>query len=87
MIYNTDFLIAAMMILLLILWYFIGQKKAEDLNSRVFLIFLILVSLDVAAEWISNYYITSAGNFGMGAVASTTLFYLFLAMRPYVMLC
>ncbi len=87
MIYNTDFLVAAMMILLLILWYFSGQKKAEDLNSRVFLIFLVLVSLDVAAEWICNYYITSAGNYGAGAVVSTTLFYLLQATLPYVMLC
>ncbi len=87
MIYNTDFLIAAMMILLMILWYFLGQKKAEDLNSRVFLIFLILVSLDVVTEWISNYYITSVGNFGVGALTSTTLFYLFQALLPYVMLC
>ncbi len=87
MTYNTDFLIAAILILLLILWYFSGQKKAEDLNSRVFLLFLILVSLDVTAEWISNYYITSAGNFGTGAVTSTTIFYLLQAMLPYVLLC
>ena len=30
MIYNIDFLIAAIVILLLILWYFLGQKRAED---------------------------------------------------------
>ena len=33
MTYNIDFLIAAMVILLLVLWYFLGQKRAEDLNS------------------------------------------------------
>ena len=32
MTYNIDFLIAAMVILLLVLWYFLGQKRAEDLN-------------------------------------------------------
>ena len=37
MIYNMDFLISAMIILLLILWHFLGQKRAEDLNNRVFL--------------------------------------------------
>ena len=39
MIYNIDFLIAAIVILLLILWYFLGQKRAEDLNNQVFLFF------------------------------------------------
>ena len=36
MTYNMDFLIAAMVILLLILWYFWGQKRAENLNNQVF---------------------------------------------------
>ena len=36
MIYNIDFLISAMVILSLILWHFLGQKRAEDLNNRVF---------------------------------------------------
>ena len=30
MVYNMDFLIAAMVILLLILWDFLGQKRADD---------------------------------------------------------
>ena len=30
MIYNMDFLISAMVILLLILWHFLGQKRAEE---------------------------------------------------------
>ena len=42
MIYNMDFLISAMVILLLILWHFLGQKRAEDLNNRVFLFFAVL---------------------------------------------
>lgn len=33
MICNVDFLIAGLVILLLVLWYFLGQKRAEDLNS------------------------------------------------------
>ena len=42
MIYNMDFLISAMVILLLILWHFLGQKRAEDMNNRVFLFFAVL---------------------------------------------
>lgn len=36
MICNVDFLIAGLVILLLVLWYFLGQKRAEDLNNQVF---------------------------------------------------
>ena len=50
MTYNIDFLIAAMVILLLVLWYFLGQKRAEDLNNQVFLFFAIIGILDVVAE-------------------------------------
>ena len=59
MIYNIDFLIAAIVILLLILWYFLGQKRAEDLNNQVFLFFAVLGVLDVIAEFFSTYCITS----------------------------
>ena len=51
MIYNMDFLISAMVILLLILWHFLGQKRAEDLNNRVFLFFAVLGTADVVAEF------------------------------------
>ena len=45
MIYNIDFLIAAIVILLLILWYFLGKKRAEDLNNQVFLFLASWMSL------------------------------------------
>lgn len=54
MTYNIDFLIAAMVILLLVLWYFLGQKRAEDLNNQVFLFFAVIGILDVVAELASN---------------------------------
>ena len=44
MMYNADFLIAAVVILLLVLRNFLGQKRADDLNSRIFLFFAVLVS-------------------------------------------
>ena len=59
MMYNADFLIAAVVILLLVLRNFLDQKRAEDLNSRVFLFFAVIGILDVIAELVSNYYITS----------------------------
>ena len=42
MMYNADFLIAAVVILLLVLRNFLDQKRAEDLNSRVFLFFVVI---------------------------------------------
>ena len=67
MMYNADFLIAAVVILLLVLRNFLDQKRAEDLNSRVFLFFVVIGILDVIAELVSNYYITSGdGDFGGG---------------------
>ena len=75
MMYNADFLIAAVVILLLVLRNFLDQKRAEDLNSRVFLFFAVIGILDVIAELVSNYYITSGdGDFGLAAVVTTTNF-------------
>ena len=77
MIYHIDFLIAAVIILLLILWYFLGQKRAEDLNNQIFLFFAVLGVLDVIAELFSTYCITSPeSGFGIAAVFITTVFYL-----------
>ena len=87
MMYNADFLIAAVVILLLVLRNFLDQKRAEDLNSRIFLFFAVIGILDVIAELVSNYYITSGdGDFGLAAVVTTTIFYLFQALLPcYIM--
>ena len=88
MMYNADFLIAAVVILLLVLRNFLDQKRAEDLNSRVFLFFVVIGILDVIAELVSNYYITSGdGDFGLASVVTTTIFYLFQALLPYTLLC
>ena len=88
MTYNMDFLIAAMVILLLILWYFLGQKRAENLNNQVFFFWTVLGIMDVTAEFISNYYITSGkGKFGIMALLTTTVFYLLQALLPYTWIC
>ena len=84
MVYNMDFLIAAMVILLLILWNFLGQKRADDLNNQIFLFFAVLGILDVAAELLSNYYISlGGGDSSLAAIVATTVFYLFQALLPF----
>lgn len=86
--YNVDFLIAGLAILLLILWHFLGQKRAEDLNNQVFLFFAIVGSLDVVTELISSYYIISEKEyFGIASVLVTTIFYLFQAVIPFALIC
>ena len=88
MTYNMDFLIAAMVILLLILWYFWDQKRAENLNNQVFFFWTVLGIMDVTAELISTYYITSGrGKFGIMALLTTTVFYLLQALLPYTWIC
>ena len=88
MIYNMDFLISAMVILLLILWHFLGQKRAEDLNNQVFLFFAIIGILDVVAELASNYYISFPNsNCEIAAMLATTIFYLLQALLPFTVIC
>ncbi len=88
MTYNIDFLIAAMVILLLVLWYFLGQKRAEDLNNQVFLSFAIIGILDVVAELASNYYISFPNsNCEIAAMLATTIFYLLQALLPFTVIC
>lgn len=88
MVYNMDFLIAAMVILLLILWNFMGQKRADDLNNQIFLFFAVLGILDVAAELLSNYYISlGGGDSSLAAIVATTVFYLFQALLPFTLIC
>lgn len=88
MVYNMDFLIAAMVILLLILWNFLGQKRADDLNNQIFLFFAVLGILDVAAELLSNYYISlGGGDSSLAAILATTVFYLFQALLPFTLIC
>ncbi len=88
MTYNIDFLIAAVVILLLILWYFLGQKRAEDLNNQIFLFFAVSGIMDVISELVSNYYIASGGEAAViPAIFSITIFYVFQTLLPFAMIC
>ena len=81
--YNTDFLMSAMIILMLILWQFTKQKRPNDLNNKAFLILVVLASLDVSFEMISTYFI----NLKESAIISTTIFYVLQALLPFVLVC
>ena len=58
MVYNVNFLISAMIFLLLILYHFLGQRKLDERNSKTFLFFLIIGMLDVILDFICTILIS-----------------------------
>ena len=58
MVYNVNYLISAMIFLLLILYHFLGQRKLDERNSKTFLFFLIIGMLDVILDFICTILIS-----------------------------
>ena len=58
--YNMDFLIAALIFLLLILYHFLRQRKAGQANSRAFLFFMAVGIADILFQ-LFNQCIWSTG--------------------------
>ncbi len=84
--YNVDFLISAAFILAIVLFHFACRRRTDDLNTHAFGILAALSAMDVVFEIISTWYIVfCAGSYSFGAVASTTIFYLFQAMLPFAL--
>lgn len=85
--YNMDFLMAALVILLLILIQLYQERRMEDRNSRVFRGLITLGILDVFAEILSTMCINGIDEkFGISATLSTTIFFLFQAWLPLVLI-
>lgn len=75
---NIHYLIAAMAVLLVVLWQYSRQRQMDDRNSLMFRRLLSVVSLDVAAELVSTAFILYAPySFSVGRMLSNTVFYLF----------
>lgn len=86
--YNMDFLIAGTVVLLMVLLQFYQQRKMEDVNNRVFRVLVTLGLLDVITELISTLCMCNpSGDYGVSAMLSTTLFYIFQALLPFTLLC
>ena len=84
---NIHYLIAAMAVLLVVLWQYSRQRQMDDRNSLMFRRLLSVVSLDVAAELVSTGFILYAPySFGVGRMLSNTVFYLFQALLPLLLL-
>ena len=84
---NIHYLIAAMAVLLVVLWQYSRQRQMDDRNSLMFRRLLSVVSLDVAAELVSTAFILYAPySFSVGRMLSNTVFYLFQALLPLLLL-
>lgn len=84
---NIHYLIAGMAVLLVVLWQYSRQRQMDDRNSLMFRRLLSIVSLDVAAELVSTGFILYAPySFGVGRMLSNTVFYLFQALLPLLLL-
>ena len=84
---NLHYLIAGMAVLLVVLWQYSHQRQMDDRNSLMFRRLLTVVSLDVLAELVSTCFILYAPySFGVGRMLSNTVFYLFQAILPLMLL-
>ena len=84
---NIHYLIAAMAVLLVVIWQYSRQRQMDDRNSLMFRRLLSVVSLDVAAELVSTAFILYAPySFSVGRMLSNTVFYLFQALLPLLLL-
>lgn len=84
---NIHYLIAGMAVLLVVIWQYSRQRQMDDRNSRMFRRLLSVVSLDVAAELVSTAFILYAPySFNVCRMLSNTVFYLFQALLPLVLL-
>ncbi len=84
---NLHYLIAGMAVLLVVIWQYSRQRQMDDRNSRMFRRLLSVVSLDVAAELVSTGLILyTPYSFNVGRMVSNTVFYLFQAILPLLLL-
>lgn len=81
-VYNMNFLIAALGILVIVLWQIFNQRRMEDANNRVFRLIVFLGLGDIITEIISSILIMHGTSTYGGAAFATTIFYLFQAALP-----
>lgn len=84
--YNMDFLIAALIFLLLILYHFLRQRKAGQANSRAFLFFMAVGIADILFDLISTILILWGGPHLRSATElSLLLLYLMQVLLPFTL--
>ena len=58
MVYNVNFLISALIFLLMIFYHFLGQRKLDERNNRAFFFFLSVGILDVVMDFVCTILIS-----------------------------
>lgn len=86
MIYNIDFLVAALVFLLLIFYHFLSQRRVYNANNRVFTFFIVIGISDIVFDILCTALI-SAGRSEFAGITSLmlTMLYLMQATVPYAM--
>lgn len=88
MIYNIDFLVAALIFLLLIFYHFLRQRKVYHTNNRIFTFFITIGIWDIIFDIVCTALI-SLNRPELAGITNLILtgFYLMQATVPYAMLC
>lgn len=82
--YNTSFLIAALVCLLLIIYHYISRKRVDNISNRVFTFFIIIGTLDVFFDYICTLMmVAESPKYKDILVLLLTLLYLMQVMFPY----
>ena len=88
MIYNMDFLAAALIFLLLIFYHFLGQRKVYSTNSHIFTFFIVLGITDILFDILCTVLISMERPELSGLTRlALTMLYLMQAALPYAMFC
>ncbi|MBP3701964.1 MAG: hypothetical protein J6I64_08735, partial [Lachnospiraceae bacterium] len=86
--YNLDFLIAALILLLLLLFHSHARNKLLDTNSRIFRYFIVVGIADVLFDLICSILIQKQDPTLNGTLETAlTVFYLMQILFPYAFLC
>lgn len=88
MIYNIDFLVAALVVLLLIFYHFLSQRKVYNANSRIFTFFIVIGISDIIFDILCTALI-SMERPELAGITNVTLtaLYIMQATVPYAMFC
>ena len=84
--YNLDFLISALVFLMLILFHFINRKRPEDSNSRIFSLFILLGITDITFDIITTILISyRKPELSVLTFITLTFFYFLQILVPYAL--
>ena len=86
--YNINFQIAALIIVILLLYHFLTQKKLYNINARTFTYVLVLGGLYILLDLLSTLvFMNYRAEHETAILLVITIAYLFDVMLPYILYC